>query len=87
MSIENDIRERSRQRKLIEHEFQTALKQLLHTPGWEAFEKSLTLDLEEIVESLASSNEPFDAVRFKQGRIYQIRSILQIKKDLLSSVT
>lgn len=80
-------REKDRRRRIIEQEVAVTLTPLLNSPGWEALERLLSLDLEEIVEGLASANEPFDMVRFKQGRIYQIRSILQKKKDLLSSST
>lgn len=83
----DQMRERDKRRRMVEQEVENTLRPMLNSPGWDAFERLLSLDLEEIVESLASANEPFDIVRFKQGRIAQIRMVLQKKKELLSSST
>lgn len=83
----DEYREREKLKRQIQQELTVTMRMLLNTPGWDAFEKYLAFELDELVASLATPMDTFDVVRFKQGQILVLRDILKLKKDILNSAS
>lgn len=80
-----DPRERGRQEAQIGQELRVALRPILHSAAWDAFEAWIKFELEGQVEALSNPGEPFDMVRYRQGEIARLREMLQLKSELLKS--
>jgi len=61
------------------------VKPLLYSEAWKALEKVWRLELEDLYDGIARADEPLDQVRFRQGRISQLKRFFALKDRLTST--
>lgn len=82
-----DYRQKAKETQEIAQELRVALRPILSTPGWDALERWVQYEIEDLVEAMENPGETFDMVRYHQGEIRRLREILQLKSELLKSGT